>query len=267
MATATWDLVLKRNSVERLKQEKSPLGMLDELPALIASGYEQVPEEDIVRLKWWGLYHDKPKVGTFMLRIKLPAGRASPAQLRTIGVLRDGEPGFAVRVGGGLSSVPRLARDLGVFVPKAQALDVLRALLDAWKEDLRYRVSRVKARMKFMVDDYGPEGMRAEVERRLGYRLDDLEAQPPVPIDDHMGVTRQREKGLLAVGVPVHLGLVSGPQLVAVADLADRLGGDVRITRQQNFVLTGVPEAELAAVEAELARIGFSLSANRVRAA
>src|SRR6266516_2820901 len=79
------ELVLKRNSVERLKREKSPLRILDELPALIAAGYESVPEEDIVRLKWWGLYHDKPKVGTFMLRIKLPAGHMTPAQLRAIG--------------------------------------------------------------------------------------------------------------------------------------------------------------------------------------
>ena len=83
----TLELVLKRNSVERLKREKSPLGMLGELPALIAAGYADIPEEDIVRLKWWGLYHDKPKVGTFMLRIKLPAGRVTPAQLRTIGQL------------------------------------------------------------------------------------------------------------------------------------------------------------------------------------
>ena len=81
------DLVLKRNPVERLKREKGPLGMLDELPALIAAGYEDVAEEDIVRLKWWGLYHDKPKVGTFMLRIKLPAGSLTPAQLRAIGEL------------------------------------------------------------------------------------------------------------------------------------------------------------------------------------
>ena len=73
----TLELVLKRNSVERLKREKSPLGMLGELPSLIAAGYADIPEEDIVRLKWWGLYHDKPKVGTFMLRIKLPAGRIS----------------------------------------------------------------------------------------------------------------------------------------------------------------------------------------------
>src|SRR5947207_12940264 len=89
MATTTWDLVLKRNSVERLKQEKSPLGMLDELPALIAAGYEQVPEEDIVRLKWWGLYHDKPKIGTFMLRVKIPGGILTPAQLRTIGEISN----------------------------------------------------------------------------------------------------------------------------------------------------------------------------------
>src|SRR6266540_6137072 len=85
----TWELVLKRNPVERLKQEKTPLGMLAELPALIAAGYENVPEEDMVRLKWWGLYHDKPKVGTFMLRIKLPGGGLTPAQLRAIGEISN----------------------------------------------------------------------------------------------------------------------------------------------------------------------------------
>ena len=85
----TLELVLKRNSVERIKRDKSPLGMLDELPALIAAGYEHVPEEDLVRLKWWGLYHDKPKVGTFMLRIKLPGGRVSPAGLRAVGEISN----------------------------------------------------------------------------------------------------------------------------------------------------------------------------------
>ena len=63
--------------------------MLDELPALIAAGYEQVDEEDIVRLKWWGLYHDKPKIGTFMLRVKIPGGITSPAQLRAIGEISN----------------------------------------------------------------------------------------------------------------------------------------------------------------------------------
>src|SRR5436309_999144 len=60
------------------------------LNVFIAAGYESVAEEDIVRLQWWGLYHDKPKIGTFMLRIKLPAGQLTPAKLRAIGEVSNG---------------------------------------------------------------------------------------------------------------------------------------------------------------------------------
>ena len=378
------ELVLKRNSVERLKREKSPLGMVDELPALIGMGYADVPEEDIVRLKWWGLYHDKPKVGTFMLRIKLAAGRLTPAQVRAIGELSvthgkseaelttrqnvqlhnirldalptvmtaldeagltslggcgdavraitgcpaagiahdelfdvtdvlqeahdfftghpdyndlprkhkisigacadrcwapeincislvgvhgpEGEEGFAVLVGGGLSSVPRLARDLGVFVTKEQAIPVLRALLDAWKENLRYRLSRVKARMKFMVDDYGPEAMRAEVERRLGYPLPDFALEP---LDheptEHLGVAPQKQPGLVSIGVPVHVGLVSGEQLLGLAGLAERLGAEMRITRQQNFMLADVLVVEVDSALAELTGLGLPVAPSGLR--
>src|SRR6478672_11801626 len=379
----TLELVLKRNSVERLKRAKSPLGMLDELPALIAAGYEQVDEEDIVRLKWWGLYHDKPKIGTFMLRVKIPGGITSPAQLRAIGeisnrhgrgegelstrqnvqlhfielgalpavfehlhgagltsagacgdtvrnitgcplggvahdelfdvtpilreaadffygnpdysdlprkhkiaitacadacaapeincigligALRDGEEGFGVLVGGGLSSVPRIARELGIWVPKAQAVEVLAAILDEWREDLRYRVSRVKARLKFMVDDIGPEGMRERVEAKLGRRLEDF-TLPPIDVQpsNHLGLHEQKQEGLHTIGVPVHLGLISGDQMIAIADLAERIGGDVRVTRQQNFVVANVPAAELDATVAELADIGFPVEEHSLR--
>ena len=379
---ATWELVLKRNPVERLKREKAPLGIRDELPALIAAGYEAVSEEDIVRLQWWGLYHDKPKIGTFMLRIKLPGGHLTPAKLRAVGevsnrygrgdgelttrqcvqlhwlelaalpelladldaaglstaggcgdtvrnitgcpvqgldaselfdcsdvvdaaagffygnpayadlprkhkytiascadrcnapeincvalvgVLRDGEPGFAVLVGGGLSSVPRIGRDMGVFVPKAAAIDVLRAVTDAWQEDLRYRVSRVKARLKFMIDDIGAEGMRERVEARLGYRLDDYETPPAREPQDHLGVHPQKQPGLVYVGVPVHLGLMSGGQMIAVADLAESLGADVRLTRRQNFVVANIPEERVDEAVATLAELGFPLDVNGVR--
>src|SRR5947209_12230353 len=91
MASAgpTWEPVYERNSVERIKRDKPPLGIRDELPALIAAGYERMPEEDIVRLKWWGLYHDKPKIGTFMLRVKVPGGILAPDQLRAIGEISN----------------------------------------------------------------------------------------------------------------------------------------------------------------------------------
>src|ERR1044071_7372179 len=81
------DLVLKRNSIERLKREKHPLDIVNELDDIIERGYENISEEDVVRFMWYGLYHDKPKVGYFMMRIKVPSGILTPAQLRTIGEL------------------------------------------------------------------------------------------------------------------------------------------------------------------------------------
>jgi ferredoxin-nitrite reductase len=120
--------------------------------------------------------------------------------------------------------------------------------------------------MKFMVDDYGAEGMRAEVERRLGRRLAEFQLEPPGELADHIGVHAQREPGLFYVGAPVHVGLISGDQMVALADLAEAFGGDVRVTRQQNFVLSGVPEARVDEVVATLGQLAFALDANRVRA-
>ena len=70
----TWDLVLKRNSIERLKREKFPYEVLNELPQLIERGYEDISEDDVVRFMWYGLYHDRPKVGYFMNESRKSAG-------------------------------------------------------------------------------------------------------------------------------------------------------------------------------------------------
>jgi ferredoxin-nitrite reductase len=166
-----------------------------------------------------------------------------------VGAIREGEEGFGVLVGGGLSSVPRIARDLGIWVPKAEAVVVCAAILDEWREDLRYRVSRVKARLKFMVDDIGPEGVRERIEARLGRVFDDF-ALPLAPrAGNHLGV----HDGY--VGVPVHLGLISGDQLIALSEL----GHEARITRQQNLVLVGDVDPDA------LARIGLPLDAGSLR--
>ena len=182
-----------------------------------------------------------------------------------VGVVHEGREGYGVLVGGGLSSVPRIARELGVFVERDQVLPVLRALLDAWQEDLRYRISRVKARIKFMVDDIGPEGMRAEVEKRLGHTLPDFTLPPHPGTDtDHLGTQPERD-GRHSVGIPVHVGLVSGDQMVALADLTERHGTDVRVTRQQNLILTGVDVADLDVVRDGVTATGFDLDANGIR--
>ena len=79
-----WDLVYKRNYIERLKRDRPPMEVRGELPALIERGYEDVPEEDLVRLYWYGLAHDKPKIGTFMVRVKVAGGVVTPAQLKAL---------------------------------------------------------------------------------------------------------------------------------------------------------------------------------------
>jgi ferredoxin-nitrite reductase len=180
-----------------------------------------------------------------------------------VGMVKDGREGFAVRVGGGQSSTPRLSRHLGVFITREQAMPVMRAIIDVWKGTTEYRISRVKARLKFMIDDYGPEEFRRLVEARLGFALENLDAMPLAESDsDHMGVREQKQAGLNYVGFPVYLGLMSGRQMRAIADLVAPFGGDIRLTRRQNFIVTGIPTAVREDVIAKIGEIGFPLDAN-----
>jgi ferredoxin-nitrite reductase len=161
--------------------------------------------------------------------------------------------------------VPRLARDLGVFVPVDEAVEILGAVTSVWSEDLRYRMSRVKARLKFMVDDLGVDGMLERVEAKLGRTLERFELPPAEARPSaHIGVHPQKQPGLSYVGVPVRLGLSSGDQLIAVAALAEELGGDIRLTRQQNLILTGVPDERVDEAVARLAELGLPLETNEI---
>ncbi|MGH3278583.1 MAG: MoaD/ThiS family protein, partial [Trebonia sp.] len=376
-------LVLRRNSIERLKQDRPPLHVREELPELIERGYEDIPEEDVVRLYWWGLAHDKPKIGTFMVRVKVAGGLVQPGQLRALGeiakrygrdeaelttrqgiqlhwvrmellpealaaieaaglttcgaegdtvrnitscpvaglsadeafdvtpvigevakffwgnpdfsslprkhkytiaacpaqcnapeihdvaliaVVKDGEPGFGLRIGGGMANTPRISQDIGAFVPLTETVEVLQAVTNAWQTDLRYRVSRAKARIKFMMDDYGPEGVRAKVEAQLGRPLADGTVPGPIAEADHMGVHAQRQQGLSYIGVPVPSGRVTGTLLGQLADLLDDLGADVRFTRQQNLILGNVPTGRVGEATARLGEIGLSVGKGRAYA-
>jgi ferredoxin-nitrite reductase len=382
-AEPDWDLVLRRNSIERLKQDRPPMGVRGELPGLIARGYEDIPEEDMVRFHWWGLAHDKPKVGTFMVRVKVANGLVRPAQLKAlgaiareygrdeaelttrqgiqlhwvrmdmlpevlaaieaaglttcgaegdtvrnitgcpvagltaaepfdptpviraaasffwgnpdfsnlprkhkytisacpaqcnapdihdvalVGTMRDGQPGFGLRVGGGMANTPRISRDVGVFVPMDETVEVLRAVTNAWQRDLRYRVSRAKARIKFMMDDYGPEGMRAKIEEQLGRALPDGMAPGPTADADHMGVHAQKQPGLSHIGVPVPSGQVTGTLITGIGELCEELGADARFTRQQNIILGNVPTGRVEEVKARLAELGMPATTGRAYA-
>jgi ferredoxin-nitrite reductase len=182
-----------------------------------------------------------------------------------IGTEYAGRLGFAMRIGGGLSTAPRIAKDLEIFVEPHEAVEVLRALIDVWKEDRRYRVSRAKARFKFMVDDYGPEWLRELLEERLGRKLPRCPAPVSIGYTDHLGVHPQRQEGLSYIGFPVPIGWINGRQMQQVADLAASFHGEIRLTRQQNFILANVPNERIEEVVERVAEIGFPLNVNRLR--
>lgn len=375
--------VRRRNSVERIKSEKQPFDLIDEIPSLSQRSYEEIPEDDILRMQWWGLYHNKPKVGRFMMRVKIPSGIISPGRLKVLGsisqrfgedsgeittrqdiqihnvrlaqvpeifdlldgaglstagacgdVLRnitgcpvsgldsrelfDARPlievlsrrfsgrrefsnlprkhkwtvsacpfqcnapeihdvaligtrqqareGFAVTVGGGLSTVPRIGRSLGVFLTPEEAPDFLGAVLKVWSSDLNYRRSRVKARFKFMVEDHGAQEVLRRVESTLGYSLTRLEELPkPSGRTDHMGVHPQRQEGLSYIGFPVFAGLLSGRQMEAVADIASAWCDDVRFTREQNLILSGVASSQVRRVVNLMVGAGLPLNVSGLR--
>jgi ferredoxin-nitrite reductase len=185
-----------------------------------------------------------------------------------IAMVRDGRPGFGLRIGGGMANTPRISRDVGVFVPVEETLEVLQAVTNAWQRDLKYRVSRAKARIKFMMDDYGPDGVRARVEDQLGRPLADGVAPEPTADADHIGVYPQRQPGLCYIGVPVPSGRITGTLLDALADLLTGLSSkaDLRFTRQQNFVLGNVPADRVDEVKARLAELGLPVDKGRAYA-
>ena len=115
-----------------------------------------------------------------------------------VGFVKDGTPGFAVRVGGGQSSTPRLSRHLGVFVRPPRRWGCCGRSSTCGRSTTEYRISRVKARLKFMIDDYGPDEFRKLVEARLGRELEPL-AELPLPDSDrdHMGINEQKQDGPL----------------------------------------------------------------------
>jgi ferredoxin-nitrite reductase len=82
---------------------------------------------------------------------------------------------------------------------------------------------------------------------------------------DHLGIHAQKQPGLYYVGCPVFLGQVTGEQTIQIADLAASYGGDVRLARQQNFILSGIPETRVQEVIQRVAEIGFPLDINGIR--
>lgn len=168
-------------------------------------------------------------------------------------------PGFDVWVGGGLSTNPHLSGKLGVWVPLDRVPDVWEGVAGIFR-DYGYRRLRSKARLKFLVADWGTEKFREVLENEyLGGPLVSLPSPAsPLGYRDHIGVHPQKD-GRRYIGAAPVVGRISGTLLVRLAELMEQHGVEgVRLTPYQKIVLIGVDVDRVDAVLAGLDEIGLS---------
>jgi sulfite reductase (ferredoxin) len=167
-------------------------------------------------------------------------------------------PGLDLWVGGGLSTTPMLGQRVGAWVPLQEVPEVWAAVTSIFR-DYGYRRLRAKARLKFLIKDWGIAKFREVLETEYLKRpLIDGPAPEPLkhPLD-HIGVQRLKN-GLNAVGVAPIAGRVSGTILTAVADLAEQAGSDrIRFTPYQKLVILDIPDDQLNDLIAGLDRLGL----------
>ena len=177
------------------------------------------------------------------------------------------ERGFDVRVGGGLSTKWYFAQRMNVFVRPEQALALARAVTEVYRDASEYRNSRARARLKFLIADWGIEKFRQVVQARLDFPLEETGSWTD-PVDsykDHVGVHEQKQPGLFYVGVPVLIGRITGPQMRKVADLAERHGnGTIRLTVRQNLLISHIPQEKVASVLEGLDSVGLNVKVSPI---
>jgi ferredoxin-nitrite reductase len=187
-------------------------------------------------------------------------------------------PGAPVEAGiwfrlalGGITGHKDFARDTGVIVKLADAIAVADAIVRVFI-DAGDRTNRAKARMKYVLDDWGFDKYLAAVEEKLGRKLTRIAPEHVAPRaafnrSAHIGVHRQKQAGLNWVGVLLPVGKITSAQLRSIAGLSrDHGDGDIRLTVWQNFLFSGVPDAKVAALQDALRAIDLTTEASAVRA-
>ncbi|MFC4531824.1 nitrite/sulfite reductase [Sphaerisporangium dianthi] len=172
-----------------------------------------------------------------------------------VGVVDEqGEKGYDLWVGGGLSTNPMLAKRLGTFVRPDQVHEVWAGVIGIFR-DYGYRRLRHRARIKFLVNDWGAERFREVLEKEyLGYTLPDGPA-PELPRGgrrDHVGVHPQKD-GNYYVGFAPKVGRLDGDKLHLIADIAERYGSArVRTTVEQKMVILDIAPDQVDGIVADL---------------
>jgi len=168
-------------------------------------------------------------------------------------------PGFDLWVGGGLSTNPMLAHKLGVWIPLDEVADAWEGVAGIFR-DYGYRRLRSKARLKFLLADWGKEKFREVLENEYLHKklVDNPSPEAPLTQGDHIGIHEQKD-GRFYVGAAPVVGRIDGTTLSGLADLVEAYGArGARLTAYQKLVVIGVAAQDTEAFADELEKIGLT---------
>lgn len=203
----------------------------------------------------------------FKIAFAFPGDNCVDVYTQDIGIVpwleKDALKGFTLLVGGGLGQShgakdthPVLAKPLTTIKPE-QLFEVVEAIVRVQRDHGR-RDERKLARMKYLVEAWGLERFKAEVERYLGYSLPEAQPLTWQCADDHLG-WHEQGNGQLFFGLFVENGRVKDHLRVAIREVVKRLNPEIRLTPQQNILFTNIQPSDQATLEAILREHGVEL--------
>ncbi len=181
----------------------------------------------------------------------------------------DNEVLFDLTIGGGLSKSKQIATRANKYVKPEQVLDVAVACAEIFRDNGN-RDNRNKARVRHLLNDWGIEKFVEEIEKAIGYKLQDgLEAPVVASFENrnHFGINRQKQNGLSYVGFATNSGRVAGEDFVRFYEICKKYGaGGVALTGTQNFVVYDVKDEVVQSLADEFEELGYPYTPNPFRA-
>ena len=173
--------------------------------------------------------------------------------------------GFNILVGGFFSAKRcEAAIPLNAWVSPEDVVAVCRAVLEVYRDN-GLRANRLKSRLMWLLDEWGVEKFRAEVETRLGKTLLPAAAKDEIDWEkrDHIGVYKQKQAGLNYVGLNIPVGRLSAQDMFEIASSAEvYASGEVRFTVEQNIIIPNIPDSRLATFLTEPLLERFAIQPN-----
>ncbi|WP_165243033.1 nitrite/sulfite reductase [Corynebacterium lizhenjunii] len=233
--------------------------IIDATPAIEEIVRDYLPREDI---------HNLPR--KFKSAISGNARQDVTHEIQDVSFVGTTHPelgaGFDCFVGGGLSTNPMLARSLGVFVPLERVAEVWYGVVQIFR-DYGYRRLRNRARLKFLVAEWGAEKFLQVLEDEYldAPLVRNAPVQPHLGNRDHVGVHEQQD-GRFYVGVKPTVGHATGEQLIEIAQVAQDFGIQrIRTTPMKELLFLDVEEADVAPLQAALERTGLYANPSEFR--